>query len=282
MLARLLREPLLHFLLLGALLFVAFDWIGGNRGTEGRTIVVDDAVVSDIGQRFANARQRPATNEELKGLVEQWVRDELAYREGVALGLDRDDTVIRRRVRQKVDLLAEESVRAAPPSDAELEAWLRTNADRYALPPVVAFEQVVIDAPPGTPADAALQRARARLQAGEPAEAVSTSRLLPATVPATPLDLVGRQFGSDFADALARLPLGEWRGPVRSGYGVHLVRVTERVPGQAPTLEAVRVAVARDFEKDRRDQAAAAFYAQLRSKYEVRVEADLTRAPAPQ
>lgn len=282
MLARLLREPLLHFLLLGALLFVAYDWIGGDRGAKGRAIVVDDVVVADIGQRFASTWQRPPTGEEMKGLVDQWVRDELAYREGLALGLDRDDTVVRRRVRQKLDILAEESVRTAPPADAELEAWMRAHPDRYLEPPALAFEQVTLSVPPGTPVEAALQRARARLQTGEPPEAVSASRLLPAAAPATPLDLIGRQFGAEFADAIAVLPVGEWRGPIRSGYGEHLVRVTERVPGRTPTLDVARTAVARDVEKDRRDRAAAAFYQQLREKYEVRIEADLVRAPAPQ
>ncbi|MBN8509797.1 MAG: peptidyl-prolyl cis-trans isomerase [Burkholderiales bacterium] len=281
MIARLLREPLLQFLLLGALLFVAFDLVGGKRSASAGTVVVDEQVVAAIGERFAATWQRPPTADELQGLVEQWVRDEIAYREGLALGLDRDDTIVRRRVRQKLDVLAEESVRAAPPTDAELQAFLAAQPGRYAAPPAIAFEQVVVEVPPGAAADAALQRARARLDAGEPAAAVSASRLLPVQLPATPLDLVARRFGTGFAEALDQLPPGAWQGPVRSGYGLHLVRVAERVPGRAPTLDEVRTAVARDFEKERRDRAAEAFYRQLRSRYEVRIETGAFKAAAP-
>jgi len=281
MIRRLLREPLAHFFLIGLGLFVLFDVVGGGRGAGGRTIVVDDAVVADLVQRYAAAWQRPPTPQELAGLVENWVRDEVAYREGLALRLDRDDSVIRRRVRQKVDVLAEEARRLEAPTDAELEAWLRANPARYAEPPALSFEQAMID--PGRHAaglDEALAHASARVEAGEDPAAVSDARLLPAQVRDLPADLVARQFGEAFANAIRDLPVGTWHGPLRSGYGLHFVKLTGRTPGRVPALDDVRTAVARDVEKERREQAAAAFYAALRAKFDVRIEADLTQ-PRP-
>jgi len=281
MIRRLLSEPLAHFLLIGLALFLLFDVAGGGRGAGGRTIVVDDAIVDDLVRRYAAAWQRAPTPKELEGLVESWVREEVAYREGVALRLDRDDSVIRRRVRQKVDVLAEESLRLDAASDAELAAWLGAHPVRYAAPPLLSFEQAMVDPRRHEEGlDEALARVSARLAAGEDPALVSDARLLPAQVRDRPADLVARQFGEAFTNAVRDLPVGTWQGPVRSGYGLHFVRLTGRIPGRVPPLDEVRTAVARDVEKDRREKAAAAFYSALRDKFDVRIEADLARPRA--
>jgi len=281
MLRRLLREPLVHFLAIGLLLFVVFDRVGGDRGATGRTIVVDDAIVADLVRRHAAVWQRPPTPAELDGLVNGWVRDEIAYREGLELRLDRDDPLIRRRVRQKVDVLAEESQRAEPATDTELKAWLDANPARYARPPVLSFEQAMVDPrrSPGDP-DVVLARVKARLDAGEAAATVSDAQLLPTDVRDMPADLVARQFGEEFTGALLKQPVGGWHGPIRSGYGLHFVKVIARSEGGAPALESVRTAVARDVENDRRTRATEAFYAALRKKFDVRIEADVLKPPA--
>jgi hypothetical protein len=211
---------------------------------------------------------------EVQGLIDSWIREEVLYREGVQLGLDRDDPVIRRRVRQKIDVLAEESQPSQAPSGAELAEWLRTHADRYALPPVLSFEQSMID-PSRHGRD--LQKVTAdmqrQLQRGvDPAEATE-SHLLPARIADTPEDLVARDFGEEFITALRGLPVGTWQGPVHSGFGLHFVKITNRVPGRAPSLDEVRNEVARDVEQDRRERAANAFFAKARGNYRVRIEA---------
>lgn len=272
MFRRLLREPLFHFSLIGAALFGLYALVAPQRSDE-QAIVVSEAIVNDLAQRYAVAWQRPPTPDELQGLVNNWVRDELAYREGLALGLDRDDPVVRRRVRQKIDVLAEESVRAAPAGDAELTAFMRTHADNYAIPPSLSFEQVMLDpARHGKLIDAVLVRTRARLDAGSPPQALSDAKLLPAMLENTPLDLVARQFGDEFAASLLKLHAGSWQGPVRSSYGLHFVRLNAREAGRMPALDEVRTAVARDAEQARREQASRAYYTQLRQKYTVRFE----------
>lgn len=274
MFKRLLREPLAHFLAIGLLLFLLFRIVGGDKSVAGREIVVDGQVVGSLVQQFSGVWQRQPTPRELQGLIDSWVREEVLYREGVQLGLDRDDPVIRRRVRQKVDVLAEESQPSQAPTDAELSAWLRTHPERYALAPVLSFEQAMLD--PSRHANdlekvaADMQR---RLQRGaDPADATE-SHLLPARIADTPEDLVARDFGEEFITALRALPVGSWQGPVHSGFGLHFVKITNRVPGRAPSLDEVRAEVARDVEQDRRERAANAFFARARSNYKVRLEA---------
>ncbi len=268
MVARLSREPLVHFLLLGLLLFLLYAVLGGSGGD--RSIRIDDKVVAGLVAQFEATWQRPPTDRELNALVESHIREEIFYREGVALGLDRDDPTIKRRVGQKFEVLAEESEAAAAPTDAELDVWLTDHADRYADPALITFEQIVVDpAQQGGSTEAALQSARKALAAGaEPAE-ISASRMLPPRFDLFPLDLVARDLGADFARALPKLRPGQWEGPVRSGYGTHLVRVEKMIAGRVPPLDEVRKAVARDFEADRRSKAADAYYRRLRADYRV-------------
>jgi hypothetical protein len=274
MFKRLLREPLAHFLAIGLLLFLGYRLVGGERPAAGREIVVNEQVVGGLVQQFSGVWQRQPTTLELQGLIDGWIREEVLYREGVQLGLDRDDPVIRRRVRQKIDVLAEESQPSQAPTDAELAEWLRTHADRYAVPPVLSFEQAMID--PSRHANdlkkvtGEMQR---QLQRGvDPADATE-SHLLPARIADTPEDLVARDFGEEFITALRALPVGTWQGPVHSGFGLHFVRITNRVPGRAASLDEVRSEVARDAEQDRRERAANAFFARARGNYRVRIEA---------
>ena len=141
----LLREPLLHFLVLGLALFLLYNAISGSRGGGDRRIVVNDATVATIVRLHQSTWKRTPTPAELKGLIDAHVRDEVLFREGAAMGLDRDDAVIRRRVQQKLVVIAEESDARAAPTDAELQAYLGKHADRYARPAIVGFDQVMFD-----------------------------------------------------------------------------------------------------------------------------------------
>ena len=279
MIARLSREPLVHFLLLGLLLFLLYAMLGGSR--DDRSIRVDDKVVGSLSAQFQATWQRPPTAAELNALVNSYVRDEIFYREGVALGLDRDDPTIKRRVRQKFETVAEESEAATPPTDAELNAWLRGQGDRYADPALITFEQIMVDpAQHGGSTEAALQSARKALTAGaEPAE-ISVSRMLPSRFDLFPIDLVARDLGLAFARSLPTLQPGEWEGPVRSGYGIHLVRVGKLIPGRVPPLNEVRKAVTRDFEAARRTKAADAYFRRIKDDYRIELAVALPATKA--
>jgi hypothetical protein len=267
-----LREPLLHFLLLGALLF----WLYGalNRGglDAPDEIVVGRAHVESLSAQFQRSWQRPPTAEEMQGLIDTWVREEVFYREGLAQRLDRDDPVVRRRVAQKLTAMADAQM-PAEASEAELQAWLVAHPDDYRLEPRVQLRQVYFDpVRHGERLDAEVAAARGALAKGSKA-ALGDATLLPDSLDAAPVSEIARVYGQDFAAAVAALPIGEWQGPIASAYGVHLVEIGSREPGRIPALAEVRVAVERDLLRARAEQSSEAHYQSLRQRYAVRVEA---------
>jgi hypothetical protein len=278
---KLLREPLLHFLLIGLVLFLVYGRVAPDDA-DGRRIVVGQAQVDALARQFAAAWNRPPTAEELRGIVDSYVRDEILYREGEALGLGRDDAVIKRRVRQKYEVLSEELLAQDPPTDADLAAYVQEHADEFRRPPVVSFEQVLV-ASAGSAIDpaTAVTAVRRALEGGADPATVGVPTLLPARGADRPLDLVARDFGAEFANQLEALPVGKWSGPVTSGFGVHLVRIEARTPGAQPSLDEVRPLVVREWENARRKRAREANLAKLRESYEIVVEADLGAATTP-
>jgi len=273
---RLLREPLAHFLLLGALLFITYDFFNADPGIGGNRIVVADGVVANIVQRYAAVWQRQPTAEELRGLIDSYIHEEVLYREGVAMGLQDDDIVVKRRVRQKMDVLAEESGRETAPTDADLQAYLDKHAADYALPTQMSFEQVIFDPEKhARQIKVVLNKARTELANGVDIMTIGDMTMLPRRENRTSTERIARDFGEEFAKTLTTLPVGTWQGPVRSGYGLHLVRVTERIPGRPAQLSEARAAVERDWEHDRRIKAADDYYQNALKKYQVVVTADV-------
>ena len=276
---RFLREPLLHFLCLGAALFGLYGWL--NRALPGaqNEIVVSRGQLQSLQAQFERVRQRAATPEELQGLLDNWIREEIFYREGLAMGLDRDDPVVRRRVGQKLEFILDGMTPAAP-STEELQAWLDTHQAAYRIEATYSLRQVYFDpARHGKRLEAEMAAARRALELGESAAGDST--MLPESLQAARAFEVVRIFGSDFTDALETLPVGAWHGPVRSGFGLHLVELTAHQVGRDATLEEVRAEVERDLLQARTREASDAFYERLRSNYTVRIESPGATAADP-
>lgn len=269
------KDPLVHFLLLGAGLFLLDAWRGGG-GARTNRIVVGAGQMDFLVAGFTRTWQRPPDEAELKGMLDDWVREEIASREAVALGLDRDDPVVRRRLRQKLEFLLEDEASAARPGEAELTAWFESHLADYEQPAAVSFRQVFVDGERrGGGADEEARRLLSALRrsrtSGEPAEPGDSS-MLPAEVALSGLDQVAREFGGGFADALLAVEAGEWTGPVRSSFGLHLVFVRERHPARRPTFEEVRSEVERDVVSAARKRHLDELYAALLDKYVVVVQ----------
>jgi hypothetical protein len=276
---RWLREPLVQFLLIGVVLFIAFDLRGGDAG-GGQRIVITPGQVDAVAAGFSRTWNRPPSEQELKAQLDEYVREEIAVREAVTLGLDRDDTVIRRRLRQKFEFAAEDAFEATPATDAELQAFLDTYPDNFRTEPRFSLRQVHLGPQRGRALQDDARQMLDRLQAAGPdadTRTLSDSRLLPAGVEHTGLGEVARIFGDEFAAELLKAEPGRWVGPVRSGYGLHLVIVDSRDGGQLPALADVRPLVERDFMAERRKRALDAMYARLLARYPVVIE---RRSPA--
>jgi len=270
---------MLHFLLIGIALFGAYQW-KAPADSDGRRIVITQGVVDDLVTQHVAAKGREPSSTELNHLIESYVHDEILYREGVKLGLERDDIVVKRRVRQKIEVIAEEDASTRTPTDADLSAYLVANQARFIQPAILTFEQVFLgESTSGPEVVRAVAVTRAALRNGTDPEELGKPTLLPLRMTETPADLVARDFGASFAAALEKVPVGEWAGPIDSSFGAHYVRVSERTPAVAPQLAAVRDHVVREWENERRQRARIDAYAKMRGDYEISIEAKRTERP---
>jgi hypothetical protein len=268
---KLFREPLLHFFILGALLFVLFSWLNRDSAYAPDEIVVSQGQLDVLSATFERTWQRPPTEEELAGLVDAWIKEEIFYREGVAIGFDRDDPIIRRRVAQKMSFVADGMVPDVP-DDEELGRWLEAHSDDYRIPPSYSFRQAYFDPQRhGEQLESVLADARRKLDS-DSNELPGDSTLLPIEMKDASATTVARMFGTEFADALGQLEVGTWQGPVGSGYGVHFVYIEASTAGRSPTLDEVRQAVERDVLNDKSSEINEAFYQSLRERYTIRRE----------
>jgi parvulin-like peptidyl-prolyl isomerase len=273
---KLIREPLFHFLLLGAVIFFIAERSRSIAVPSGKKIVVTQSQIESIVVGFSRTWMRPPTQEELQGLVNDYVRDEVLYREARTMGLDQDDVIVRRRMRQKFEFLVEDmAARTGPPSDQELEVYLRQHADKYSEEPSFGFEQIFFSREKrgaSAEAEATAMLARLRGKSAIDIEKLGDAFLLPSQFEKTSAGETARLFGEKFTNQLTKTQLGSWAGPIESSYGLHLVRVNARIPEVAPPLANVRESVLRDLLSDRRKQELDIQYEKLRARYTVVVE----------
>ena len=279
---KILREPLLHFLVLGAGIFAAYGLLSGRSVNVPANIVITAGQIASIELGFTRTWHRPPTSNELEGLIRDRVREEVYYREAIALGLDKDDTIIRRRLRQKLEFLTDDVVAETQPTDAELNAYLAAHPDSFRVQREFTFSHVYLSPDKHgerLALDTAAVFARLKDAGGEAdVSAFGDSFLLGHTFATVPSTEVAAQFGQQFATKLAEVAPGQWQGPVESGYGVHLVFVSTRSEGRVPPLAEVRDAVSREWDNARRMAANDALYQEMLKRYAVIIEPP--RAPA--
>lgn len=269
-----LREPLVHFLAIGAMLFVVFHFWGGGPGDN--RIVITPGQIDSMAARFTRTWQRPPTDQELKGLIDDYVRGEIAAREARVLGLDRDDTIIQRRLRQKLEFLAEDAFNAQPPTEAELQAWLDRHPDPFRIEPKIAFRQVYLN--PDKRGDSIAgdaEKMHRQLSAAGPEVDIGRlgdALMLPQEMSLSSRSDVSRLFGRRFTDTILSLETGHWSGPIRSGYGLHLVYVRQRTAARMPDLAEIRPLVEREFLAQRRKRELEAMYERLLERYHVSMQ----------
>lgn len=278
---RWLHEPLLHFLVIGAGIFLVYHFVRGSHETAPREIVISESRIEALAENFGRTWMRPPTPQELRGLVDDYVKEELYYREAIAMGLDRDDTVIRRRLRQKMEFVSEDVAASAQATEAQLQQFLTAHPDKFVEPTRVTFQQVFVNV--GKRRDAARRdadRILAELRVGRgpaiPAEAGDPTLLPAGLEDASPQEVSGR-FGEEFSKQLETAPIGQWVGPIVSTFGLHLVRVSARNTSTLPRLADIRPVVAREWQAQQRTQMGDTLCASLRSRYEVRYEGEFGR-----
>lgn len=263
-----MREPLLHFLLGGVGLFLLFNYVSDSESIDDDQIVVTSGQIEHLTTLFVKTRQRTPTDVELRGLIDNYVLEEVLYREALAMGLEQDDTIIRRRLRQKIEFLLDDFT-LVEPADEDLQQFLDKDPDRFRLDARISFTQVYLQEESRASAGATL----ATLQNGlsDPSQ-LSDSHLIAYQFDDVSEAVISAQFGGTFTTALFELGIGEWTGPIESPFGLHLVRIEQIVPGVVPALADIRAEVEREWLVDFRASAQQAIIDQMKLKYTVTIE----------
>jgi peptidyl-prolyl cis-trans isomerase C len=292
-LKRWLREPLLHFLLLGVALFAVYGYVqrghGGVESSKQISLSLEDLRTMDM--YFESQWHRQPTPAEFQAMVEDKVREEVLYREALAMGLDKDDTIVKRRMAQKMQFLAEDVAAAHESSAAELKAWFEKNGNKFALPSRYSFRHLYFS--PDKRGKNAQQDAGKALTiiSGQPEDSAVAASLADKFMfqdyygdQAT--EAIAKEFGPQFAIAIEKLKPGSWQGPIQSGYGWHLVFVGTVIPGRIPAFEEIEPDVKTAWLGDQKQQAWQKAYQEMRAKYVVLLPApsdkEATPVPAPQ
>jgi hypothetical protein len=293
-LRRWLGEPLVQFLLIGAILFLGYQVL--NPSPEaGRPSTRVELAEDDVRQMSVAwlAQGRPApTPEQMRNLVEMRIREEILFREALALGLDKGDTIVKRRLAQKMEFLFEDVSALREPTREELKAWFEKNAERFALAPRASFRHLYFSPDRrGMRAREDAARALDKLR-GKPASAPDGAALADRFMfqdyyGDRSLEEMAKLFGPRFAETLLRQPPGSWQGPIESGYGWHLVWVDSATPRRVPVFEEVEAEVKTEWIGDQRAETRRRAYEAMRARYEIvlpapaRQDASAAVAPSP-
>jgi peptidyl-prolyl cis-trans isomerase C len=274
-----LKEPLVHFLVIGALIFVVFSVVNNEESTmDGNRIVVSAGDVERLSVNWSKKWNRPPTETELKGLVDSYIKEEVYYREALALGLDQNDTILRRRLMQKMEFLSNDLADLTNPDETDLNQYFLANQDKYELPARISFSHIYFSFDKkhtnGILEDAGKVlsdlRASATPVQGAPEKGDSFMLHYDFTLE-TPFE-VARLFGQGFAEQIFQTETDSWQGPVESGYGLHLVRINEKVEARMPELASAIDNVRTDYMFEQRQKTNKAIYERFRERYEIVVE----------
>ncbi|MBT8120052.1 MAG: peptidyl-prolyl cis-trans isomerase [Gammaproteobacteria bacterium] len=270
-----LREPLLHFILIGAALFFIYSLTSDSTADDQNRIVIGEADVDRIISLWEMKWKRLPTETELQGLIEAHIREEVLYREALSMGLDKDDTIVRRRMAQKVEFISDNIAEQAEPSDEQLSAYLDANREKFEIPAEVSFRHVYLNVDQrGAAIEQDAERLMNQLGDGDGGDIENMGDPFMFGNRHDTLTRAGvaRLFGSEFMEQLFSQQPGQWQGPLVSGYGLHLVHIESLIGASQPSLDSVRDRVRQEWSADERKRFNESFYEQLRSHYEVVIE----------
>jgi hypothetical protein len=285
---QLLREPLVHFAIVGALLFAAYGWLNRDEAPASdsdRIIRITERELTWLADTSARTWQRAPNESEFEGLIADYLREELLAREARELELDRDDTVVRRRLAQKMSFILEGTARLAAPTDAQLRARFDSDPVRFRTPVRSSFRQVFFSTAKrgdraATDALRALERLTRRDRAVDAAE-LGDASLLPRVLADADQQRIAGQFGAEFARTIGGIAPGAWQGPIESEFGLHLVLVTARDQGRSRAFEEVRAELLDQWQREQEVAAKNAYFAGLLRKYDVQATARAERMIGP-
>ncbi len=264
-----LREPLLHFMVAGMLVFLVSYWRGGGVDADSRTILITQEKVARLSASWEQIWRRAPTQSEIDGLIRDYIKEEIYYREAKRLGLDEDDTVVRRRLRSKMEFLATAQSENAVVDEATLQRWLDRFPARFATEAEISFDQIYLGENPPIAAAPILNNIVAAGDWRKLGKAIS----LPQSLDGATRSDIAREFGYPFATALTNAPQSKWTGPVQSGFGFHMIRVRSIRSSAEPSLGKVRQAVENDWRVQTAKERESKAYQTLLDGYTIKIAA---------
>ena len=271
---KLLREPLLHFLIIGAGLFVLFNQVGDPEVGANNRIVITQTDLDRLAAVWLRRMGRPPTSQEREQQLDHFIREQVLYREALAMGLDQNDVIVRRRLAQKMEYLFNDLSLIPEPTEAELSSFLSENPEKFTVPASISFSQIYLDPTRrGQKVREDAKKLLTRLHAQKGITGDVTSKgdrsLLPYDYSEERENELANLFGKSFAAQLFALPMGSWQGPLTSEYGVHVVYVKSRREARLPPLDDIRARVSSEWRSVKERRANEIFYESLRQRYEI-------------
>ena len=269
---KILFDPLLHFLVAGGVFyFVSTYWLD-PAVDQNNQILVSIEQQQHLADLFELTWQRQPNSTELENLVAEFIKEEIYYREALALGLDRNDTIVRRRLRQKLEFVQEDLANLASPTDEQLRQYYQSNRDVYQVPRMLSYQQILIAKDRLAPSNDFINKTVEKLANGDAPNTLSLSSLLPRSMNLESEATASNTFGVDFVEQLSGLQKGVWVGPVYSSFGTHLLKLSLDQASHPKEFSAARDQVERDYVRARRELSAEDFYQSLSAKYEIEIQ----------
>lgn len=273
---KIFKEPLFHFILLGGVIFLVYYFVLGPVASNPMEIIVSQGKIKNLAEIFSRTWQRSPSSEELQGLVDDYIREEILYREGVRLGLDQNDSIIRRRVGQKMDFIIEDDAVKIEPSEAQLRQFFKEHIDTFRVEPKFSFRQIYFKTDPSGPNEKAQLQAKLNFLKKDPTyskwKTFGDPSLLDSNYKERTLSEIKKIFGKSFAEQLKELPSQQWLGPVSSSYGKHLLWIEHQQAAIEPLFKEVLPQVKREWSYQQRKDMRQKFYQELRKNYRVLIK----------
>lgn len=268
MLKRVLQEPLLHFVVVGSLLFFI---ISSNDVTTKPQVIISEGKINQLTAQFTKTRQRIPSSEELKALIDNQIREDLAYKHGIQMGLVEDDPIIKRRVQQKLEFMLNDSIANIEPNKEELQTYLDTHSEKFTIAPSYTFKQIYINPENHEDVNAYITELQS-LALNDVYQNSGDSLMLESEYVDLSSSEIARLFGREFSKKLDAVTLNKWQGPIKSGYGLHLIYIDKKTPEHIATLDEIESKIKRDYKADAQKKAIDSFYEELQIQYRVIVE----------
>ena len=269
---RILKDPLLHFILLGAAIFLIYNQVNDSSNeVSDDKIIVTQGRINQMIDNFENTWKRKPSKAELQSLIDDYVIEEIYYRQAIALGMDQDDTMIRRRLRQKLEFISDNMASIAEPTDQELTEYLTENGDKFRQPAKYTLHHLYFS--PEKHGENLQQYADKQKEVADSGgKPQGDHTMLPKDFRLATAKILDGSLGAGFSEGLQGMKVGSWQGPIPSRYGLHLVFIEEKKEGYVPELDTIKERVKVEWDNDNRDTMRDDINQRFKEKYEVVIE----------